>query len=75
MANNTERTLCFGFESLASARPPWRQEKSECASVCVLIFQGEETGVKHISVKIKVPPPAACDTGKVTNSWDLSLGA
>lgn len=30
--------------------------------------------MKRVSVNIKVPPPAACDIGKVTYSWDLSLG-
>ena len=43
--------------------------------MCVSMFQREESGVKHISVKIKFPPLAACDIGKVTNSWALSLGA
>lgn len=41
----------------------------------MLIFQGEGTGVKHVSVKIKVPPPAVGDIRKVTNSWDLRFGA
>lgn len=40
MANNTERTLCFGFKSLASARPPQQQEKSEPVSVSIDVLRG-----------------------------------
>lgn len=73
MANNTERTLCFGFKPSPSIRPPGQKERKVCE--CMSVFPGEETGVKHVGVKIEVPPPAVSDFWKVTNSQGLNLVA
>lgn len=65
MANNTERTLCFGFQ-------PWRvpdhQSSKRERGVGVGMVQGKETGLKHVGVKMEAPLPAAYAFGEITNS-------
>lgn len=65
MANNTERTLRFAFQP---SRVPDHQSSQREGCVGVLMFQGKETGLKHVGVKMEVPLPAAYAFGEVTNS-------
>lgn len=62
MANNTERTLCFGFQ-------PWRvpdhQSSKRERCVGVVMVQGKETGLTHVGVKMEAPLQQPMPLGKL----------